>query len=182
MVSSQYTKVVFGSKPSSSLTMSGLDFVTTVVRFLTNRLRVYSPSSENSANGLANLVVGGARAGGHADSDWTRIRNPVGVRSFLLRAEGAMADRAVRGVDIVGILDVESADGFGAKRCQRHRIARVITADYHHHIEGFAQQLNDSVLALLGRTADRVEGAKIFPRVFLAACTRHRLSNQLADG
>src|SRR6185436_18092372 len=141
--------------------MPDLDFVTTGLRFSTNRLRIYTPSSENPANRLADLVVGRAGASGHADPQRTGSADPVGGRDFGFFAEWAVPNGAGGRVDIVRILDVEGADTFRTESRQRHGVARVVTADHHHHIEGLAQQLDNGVLALLRRAADGVEGPEI---------------------
>ena len=84
-----------------------------------------------------------------------------------------MSDSARRGVDVVSVLDVKRADRLRTESRQRHRVARVVSADDNHHVEGLTQQFDDGILTLLRCAADRVERPKIVPGVVVAVRARN---------
>src|SRR6478609_236405 len=149
---------------------------------LADRFGVYSPTSENPANSLANLVIWGAGSGGDANPDRLCVGKPIRGFCLFLGPEWAVANSAGSGIDVVGIFDVKGADTFRTESRQRESVARVVTPDDDHHIERLPQQLDDGVLALLGGAADRIESTEVFPRVFHPVGARHRLSDQFSNG
>src|SRR6476646_379016 len=98
-------------------------------------IRVDAPSSENPANGLANLIIWRARSSSHSNPQRIRCRQPVGDLYALFGAERTVADGPVDWIDGFGVLDVKRRDSLGTEGCERHGVARVIPSDHHHYIQ-----------------------------------------------
>src|SRR4051812_47283053 len=92
--------------------------------------RVDPPSGEYPSDGIADLVVGGARSRGDANAHRTFRFQPTMFRRFLhVCADWPISDALRCGIDRVRVLDVVRRYPLGAERRQRHRITRVIATD-----------------------------------------------------
>ena len=61
------------------------------------------------------------------------------------------------------------------------RVATVVASDDEHHIDAFVAQLEDGILSLLRRAANRIEGAKARFELALAVAAHHGLPESLRD-
>jgi hypothetical protein len=82
------------------------------VRVLSDGFWVDSSTSEYPANGLANLVVGGAGSRRDTYANGAGFGKPIRRFSLFLRAEWAVPDPPGGWIDVVGVLDVKGSDTF----------------------------------------------------------------------
>ncbi len=101
-------------------------------------------------------------------------RKPVCRRHFGLRARGPVTDLESR-YQTVGVGDVEG----GARRCTNPRqitgIAAVISSDHDHQVDrSVVQQRDHGILAVLRRTANRVERLEVARQILCSVAFQHR--------
>ena len=124
-------------------------------------------------------VVGRRGARGQADRD-RPLGQPGRARGLVVAAHGPVADRLA--LDAVGGADVVRRQPLGADASERLGVAAVVAADHDHQVEAaLGEHLLHGVLAVLGRRADRVEGAEARVELGLAPARAHRGTQQLLD-